>query len=236
MSAFRSTPFTLAQLHTRLIKERPKLKNTPIHTFISDENRPSITLMPLLSAETDSESGEVNNALNPSESSRNKSQSTSMQEGSTPMTKLTGHSTSSISQEPRVLLAVSLSETPEPSDIESWVKWLKSEAPLLIQRIEVTIEAAFRSNSTLVLVSVPLDVWNLLPENSAYRFVDYIKSSNLLMPNNLASVSASNNAYQKEVALPQHESGLLGFQNRNLARSVSESSDSWHSIGTFFWL
>ena len=42
------------------------------------------------------------------------------------------------------------------------------------------METAFSAHSTLVPVSVPISVWNHLPDTSAYRFVDFIKSGNLL--------------------------------------------------------
>ena len=177
MSAFGSNPFTLAQLHTRLIKERGKLKNTPIHAFISDETRPSITIMPLQST--------INNAAHSSQSSDTpdsslRPHSIFSEGGSTQTTDLTSQSTSSLLTEPRVLLVVSLTETESSPDVEAWVKWLTSDAPADIRNIDVRIEAAFASHSTLMLVSVPVVVWNLLPETSAYRFVDYIKSRNIL--------------------------------------------------------
>ncbi|MCJ1437723.1 hypothetical protein MMC27_007110 [Xylographa pallens] len=51
-----------------------------------------------------------------------------------------------------------------------------------VRRVEeelVRTESAFESNSMLLLVSVPLPVWDFLPDNPAYSFVGYIHSANL---------------------------------------------------------
>ncbi|MCJ1382775.1 hypothetical protein MMC17_005888 [Xylographa soralifera] len=51
-----------------------------------------------------------------------------------------------------------------------------------VRRVEdelVRTESAFESNSMLLLVSVPLPLWDFLPDNPAYSFVGYIHSENL---------------------------------------------------------
>jgi hypothetical protein len=44
----------------------------------------------------------------------------------------------------------------------------------------IKIEAIYDSFSTLVLLTLPVALWNLLPENSAYSFVGFITSDNNL--------------------------------------------------------
>lgn len=44
----------------------------------------------------------------------------------------------------------------------------------------IAIEAVYKSCSTLLLLSMPLVVWNMMPENSAYSFVGFVKSPNLM--------------------------------------------------------
>ena len=51
-----------------------------------------------------------------------------------------------------------------------------------VRRVEeelVRTESAFESNSMLLLVSVPVPLWDFLPDNPAYAFVGYIRSENL---------------------------------------------------------
>jgi hypothetical protein len=85
---------------------------------------------------------------------------------------------------PRVLLAISFKEDSSVRNLDEWTEWLRSEAPYNIQqndiqRINVKIEGAFLSNSTLILVSKPISIWIHLPDTSAYRFIGFITSDNI---------------------------------------------------------
>lgn len=182
LSRFGSSPFTVAQLHTRLIKERAKLRYTPIHAFISDENHPSITIAPLVfeSLEGLSSSSLLETSDTP-DSLSGKRESPLSDDESSQTTAPTTPSKSPAAQEPRVLLAVSLKHDVQSLDVEEWSKWITSGAPQGIQNISVRIEVAFASHSTLLLVSLPVSTWNLFPETSAYRFVDYIRSPDISM-------------------------------------------------------
>ena len=82
---------------------------------------------------------------------------------------------------PRVLLAVSLRADAGIPDIERWANWLSTDVPYEIQGIKVKLEAAYRAHSTSILVSLPVNVWNHLQGTSAYRFIDFITSTNLLV-------------------------------------------------------
>ena len=50
---------------------------------------------------------------------------------------------------------------------------------LRVEEELVRTESAFKSNSMLLLVSLPLPLWDFLPDNPAYSFVGYIHSENL---------------------------------------------------------
>jgi hypothetical protein len=117
-------------------------------------------------------------ALATSSSSEAHSSTADLSLGSTP--PLPSHLPSSPPRETssRVLLAVSLKEYSSVPNLDEWTKWLRSEAPYDIQRINVKIEAAFSGNSTLILVSIPISIWIHLPDTSTYRFVGFIKSDN----------------------------------------------------------
>jgi hypothetical protein len=98
-------------------------------------------------------------------------------------------STSSASSSPqlrintatRVLLSIHTSRSPT----EDLICFLKNECmlPLYVtgMKIEevVRIEGIYESNSTLTLVSIPLPVWDLIPDHAACHYVGLIRSENL---------------------------------------------------------
>ncbi|KAF4451893.1 hypothetical protein F53441_5212 [Fusarium austroafricanum] len=77
---------------------------------------------------------------------------------------------------PHVLLKVALEEN-QVFDAASCIRWLK-QFPLLATH--VNIEGVYQSYSTLLLLSVPVVLWDLLPEHPATQFVGYVRSRNLL--------------------------------------------------------
>ena len=78
---------------------------------------------------------------------------------------------------PQILLAIRLDK--EEIDIAAWKECLLRQLPSEAQSIK--IEGIYKSFSTLLLLSVPLWVWNLLPSNTAYSFVGFITSNNLAL-------------------------------------------------------
>jgi hypothetical protein len=127
MAAFGSEPFTISQLHTRLTKERPNLRHTPIHAFLSHGNDPSIQLGPCLLPVDASDLRSI--AMGSPDSLLSLDDLTFSDHNSTHTTTPTTPSKSPLPQEPRVLLAVSLGGNAKSPDVESRVKWLSSEAP-----------------------------------------------------------------------------------------------------------
>ncbi|KAI8713303.1 C2 domain-containing protein [Fusarium sp. LHS14.1] len=77
---------------------------------------------------------------------------------------------------PHVLLTVALEED-QVLDAASCARWLK-QFPLLAK--SVSVEGVYRSYSTLLLLSVPVVLWDLLPDHPATQFVGYVKSRNLV--------------------------------------------------------
>ncbi|KAL2064350.1 hypothetical protein VTL71DRAFT_4844 [Oculimacula yallundae] len=77
---------------------------------------------------------------------------------------------------PRVIISLSL-EKHQKLNSESCQKWLAS-CPTLIKFAKV--EAVYNSFSALVLLSIPVFIWNLLPENAACSFVGYVTSPNFI--------------------------------------------------------
>jgi hypothetical protein len=83
----------------------------------------------------------------------------------------------------RVLLAVRLEEDffleNEDEDdgkrIRTWCNWLKA-IPDGVQN--VTIEGIYKSCSALILLTLPIALWDLLPNNAAYSFIGFVKPKN----------------------------------------------------------
>ena len=89
------------------------------------------------------------------------------------------------SQSRRVLLAVSLQEGifSAPGNRVRWAEWL-SGSPDLQESIEIEevikVEAAFHGRSSLLLISIPIEMLARLPSDPTYTFVGFIESDNLL--------------------------------------------------------
>ena len=73
---------------------------------------------------------------------------------------------------PHVIMSVAL-ETDQMLDVNAFEQWMK-DFPAVARYAKV--QGVYQSYSILVLLSVPVVVWNLLPENSACNFVGYAKS------------------------------------------------------------
>jgi hypothetical protein len=63
-------------------------------------------------------------------------------------------------------------------NIWRWREWIRNIPP---EAKGVKIEAIYESFSTLVLISIPVTLWNLLSDNPAYSFVGFITSTNKVL-------------------------------------------------------
>ena len=76
---------------------------------------------------------------------------------------------------PKVLISVSLQED-QRLDPEHWLEWLKS-IPALADLVEV--EGIFKSDSTLLLLTLPVALWDSIPRDPAVTFLAFVRSHNL---------------------------------------------------------
>ena len=74
-------------------------------------------------------------------------------------------------------IQVESDQTLHPQDLIAWIR----EIPLLAKSVK--LQAVQKSYSTLLLISLPVAVWNLLPDDPACSFVGFTTSSNLLLGN-----------------------------------------------------
>lgn len=77
---------------------------------------------------------------------------------------------------PHVLISLALEEE-QLLDVEQCRKWLQ-DFPILAK--SVTVQGVYRSNSTLLILSVPVLIWDLLPNHPACTFIGYAHSVDLL--------------------------------------------------------
>jgi len=62
----------------------------------------------------------------------------------------------------------------------AWVEWVRN-CP--VDAKDIHIEGKWDSFSTLLLLRMPVAVWNLLPDNEAYSFVGFVTSPNTAFKN-----------------------------------------------------
>jgi hypothetical protein len=86
-----------------------------------------------------------------------------------------GSSTAGNDEHPQILLTIRLEKT--ELDIQVWRDWLRN---LPAEGQDIKIDGIYRSFSTLLLLRMPVTIWNLLPENPAYSFVGFVTSENMV--------------------------------------------------------
>lgn len=77
---------------------------------------------------------------------------------------------------PHVMISLALEDN-QRLDLNAWEQWLAS-FPALAKYVKV--QGVFKSHSTLLLLSMPVTVWDLLPDDQACSFVAFIRSNNLI--------------------------------------------------------
>ncbi|PVH74061.1 hypothetical protein DL98DRAFT_40687 [Cadophora sp. DSE1049] len=77
---------------------------------------------------------------------------------------------------PHVLVSLAL-EGEQILEVGAWNKWLK-DCPAFVKYARV--EGMYKSHSTLLMLSLPVVIWDLLPDDLACSFVGYVGSVNHL--------------------------------------------------------
>lgn len=81
--------------------------------------------------------------------------------------------------QPRVLISVAL-EQEQILRTEDWIDWFKS---FPAQARWIHLESAYVSDSNLLLISLPVVLWDMLPKHPAISFISFVRSRNLLTSN-----------------------------------------------------
>jgi hypothetical protein len=122
---------------------------------------------------------------------------------------------------PHVLISLALEED-QLLDAEACSEWL-SAFPALAKYAKV--QSVFKSHSTLLVISVPVMIWDLLPEDSACSFIGYVCSDNLLR-NSAAAPQEISVAAKKRVKIePQLQPSISDKLTRIPKRSFELYSE-----------
>jgi len=194
-------PEVLRDAHGNLVTDecgRPRyqklVKRTPIHAFITNgTHKRSILLSPLPArGATDTKLGTDQTYIKDEWgllgfSSKRSRSSQHIQSKTAPQAPtrvpLLVEPVESSTKHARALISVRLERDYFPDagsnedNVWAWAEWLR-DIPSGPE--PVAIEAVYKSAfSTLVLLSLPLLVWHMLPSDPAYSFVGFVNSSNL---------------------------------------------------------
>lgn len=116
---------------------------------------------------------------------------------------------------PHVMISLAL-EDDQRLDINAWEQWIAA-FPALAKYVKV--QGVFKSHSTLLLVSMPVTIWDMLPEDHATSFVAFIRSNNL--------------AAQKTQAAPL-PIAVRGYSQQNESTTTDSASFMSGVSGTTF--
>ena len=137
---------------------------------------------------------------------------------------------------PKVLLAINLHGEHWQNLEHAFVDWLK-DMPVLASSIN--IEAVFHGLSTMILLSMPIAIWDLFPEHPSCSFVGFVRSSNLLpLPRSLVDSKQEDNAYANNT-IWTFDLWLHIFQVHLVLKRTSNARLTWKFSNIFeirIWL
>jgi hypothetical protein len=103
--------------------------------------------------------------------------STAVMPSSTSAGDLSGEVTSELKL-PHMLISITLDEDQQLPNPEACRRWICA-FPGLAKHVK--IEGLFSSYSTVIILSIPVVIWNMLPENPACQPISYVTSRNLIL-------------------------------------------------------
>ena len=165
-----SQPVTVAMLHSRLMSIKWRLAYTPTYALLSENGGSSIVIQKMPETEKRASSGGSTSSAHSSQATNTPDRSDDAGPGHS---LAQSSSQSSQPSETKVLIAVSFSEANSSLIVGDWKKWLTTDAPAGILGLDVQLESMYLSNSILALFSIPVALWNRMPDKAAYRFVGF---------------------------------------------------------------
>ena len=219
----RTAPFSTALLHNTVLTRakywKPRYgisaknqerRSTPIYIVLSNEiKQRSIVISPIqvCSPATDSAHSLSQQPVprDDSESSQSMNEENSLRPSQSSKSSADEVWPDSEFCRPRVLISVALEEDQWLSTQE-WEDWLRS-IPGLVRFANV--EGAYGSDSTLLLLSMPIAVWNLIPAAPAMAFIGFSRTNNLMK------------------SIPHSRSEMQGTAGLSICDEIPETSGSW---------
>ena len=121
----------------------------------------------------------------------------------------------------RVLLAVSVAQNTE-FIITDWINWLNTnKTPAEIQKIDVRLESAYMSHSTLIVLSVPILAWSRMVDRDAYNLIGFVRSGNLFRKSEVQDL---------DVIKEKQSKSRLGLQKLDIDESVDSKTNLLPSL------
>ncbi|KAI4259984.1 MAG: hypothetical protein L6R42_004264 [Xanthoria sp. 1 TBL-2021] len=221
--AQRPGPISISFLHNKVLARAKKSWNpryatdgnyerrrTPIYIHLADRsNQRCIELTPLLHTSQHLGPG-------PSQESSTTQFSTPLTSASVDVDMSDYHESSQSSLDevfpdpnfvsPKVLITIALQEE-QTFHTRDWITWLEA-FPAVAKSIH--IESVYQSDSTFLLLLLPVAMWDLLPRDPAISFVAFVRSRNLKQPD-----GAITNAVVQEFIKPGtiRKSSTLAFSS-----------------------
>ncbi|KAL7798597.1 hypothetical protein V8C43DRAFT_275778 [Trichoderma afarasin] len=123
---------------------------------------------------------------------------------------------------PHVMISLAL-EDDQRLDINAWEQWLNA-FPAMARYVK--IQGVFKSHSTMVLVSMPVMIWDMLPEDPATSFVAFIRSNNIAAQKpqqNPVTTAVPASRFQSETVGPDTASFISGVSGTTFAPTFRSS-------------
>ncbi|KAF9875525.1 tyrosine-protein phosphatase non-receptor type 6 [Colletotrichum karsti] len=181
LQEWRLRAFSAAMLHAevlaRLKHPRPitingklfEARSTPVHFMMTSNHKaPSIEMSRILPPEARPPSPPQDTVASESETPEG------IPGGRGPGAPISGEPNEDT---PHVMISLALEDN-QQLDLNAWEQWL-SNFPAMAKYVKV--QGVFKSHSTLLLLSMPVMVWDLLPENHATSFIAFIRSNNMML-------------------------------------------------------
>ena len=147
-------PTTVAQIFSAMFREayENSIESMPVH--ISQLNRPSIILAQL----------PLQQRPKP-ESARRRAEEFAAAPTST-------H---------RVLISVNLKDNVALPDVQEWANYLTTNIPSGVLSADISVHNGFEG-SVVLIMTLPLEVWSMLPDNAGYNFIAHVGRELALAP------------------------------------------------------
>ncbi|KAI1327887.1 hypothetical protein F5Y16DRAFT_398957 [Xylariaceae sp. FL0255] len=129
---------------------------------------------------------------------------------------------------PHVMVSLALEDN-QTLNIEDWEQWL-SNIPALAKYVKV--QGVFKSHSTLLLLSLPVMVWDMLPDHKACNFIAFIRSNNLASEEQWKLPLESSADYSSGAPVESDRRSILSGTTAYTDYFDSPAAANWSAMGS----